>query len=285
MKKPVISIFIFISLLSVQTNAQLTKIRESDTIFKGPESVAYDETRNCLYVSNYNRNPRDGMMYNEDFITKTDINGKVLEFRFVGGLTGPTGICVLKDRLYIVERFGLVVYDLQSDKTETRYRIKDTEFINDVSVDSAGIIYISDSGSDIIYRIQDGVVERWLTGNEIDHTNGVLIDGDKLIVGVNTDSSLKAVNIKDRSVTRLASMPPGAIDGIKKCGSGYLVSHYQGNLYLVKQDGEVIELLNTRVEKISCADFEYIDKLNLLVIPALKNNKLFIYQYNCNNQL
>ena len=224
------------------------------------------------------------MMYNEDFITKTDINGKVLEFKFVSGLTSPTGICILKDRLYIVERFGLVVFDLQSNKIETRYRINDTEFINDVSVDSAGTIYISDSGSDIIYRILNGSVEKWLTSNEIGHTNGILVDGDNLIVGVNEDSSLKAVNIKDKSVTKLASMPPGGIDGIKKCGTGYLVSHYEGNLYLVRQGGEVIELLNTRDEKINCADFEYIVKQHLLFIPALRSNKLFIYQYDCNGQ-
>ena len=81
----------------------------------------------------------------------------------------------------------------------------------------------------------------------------------------------------------MASLPPGIIDGIKKCGSGYLVSHYNGNLYLVSPGGAVIELINTRGEEIKCADFEYVDDLNRLFIPALKNNKLFIYQYDCSD--
>ncbi len=263
--------------------AQLTRIWESDTIFKGPESVAYDNIRNCLYVSNYNRYPRDGMMYNEDFITKTDMDGNIIENKFIRGLTCPTGICVLEDRLYIVERFGLAVFNLQLNKVETRYRITDTEFLNDVSVDSAGTIYISDSGSDIIYRIKDGIFEKWLTSKEIDKTNGVLVDGDRLLVGVNADSSLKAVNIADKTITKLASLPSGIIDGIKKCGNGYLVSHYQGNLYLVRHGGEVVELLNTRGEKTECADFEYVNEKNLLIIPALRSNKLIIYQYDCSN--
>ena len=276
-------LFLLIPLFHNPVSAQPTKVWESDTIFRGPESVAYDEIRNCLYISNYNRYPRDGMMYNEDFITKTDINGKILENEFVKGLTCPTGICVLKDRLYIVERFGLVVFDLQANKIETRYRINDTQFLNDVSVGSDGTIYISDSGSDIIYRIKNGIFEKWLTSKEIDRTNGVLIDGDRLLVGVNADSSLKAVDIKNKTITKMASLPPGIIDGIKKCGSGYLVSHYNGNLYLVSPGGAVIELINTRGEEIKCADFEYIDKLSLLIIPALKNNKLFIYQYDCSD--
>ncbi len=275
-----LQLILLVQLSGIPASAQLKKIWESDTIFKGPESVAYDENRNCLYISNYNRYPRDGMMYNEDCITKTDINGKILENKFVRGLTCPTGICVLKDRLYIVERFGVVVFNLQSNKVETRYRINDPEFINDVTVDTDGTIYISDSGSDIIYRIKDGKLEKWLINKEIDQTNGVLVDGDRLLVGVNADGSLKAVNINDMTISKIASLPPGIIDGIKKCSDGYLVSLYEGNLFQVRQGGEVEELLNTRNEQIFCADFEYIEEQNLLFIPALKNNKLFICRYD-----
>lgn len=261
--------------------AQLTRIFESDTIFKGPESVAWDEMRNCLYVSNYNRFPRDGMIYNEDYITKIDLNGHILEKVLVNDLTCPTGICVLMDKLYIVERFGVVVFNLQQNKIETRYRINDTKFLNDVTVDSTGTIYVSDSGSDIIYRIKDGLCEKWFSGLEISKTNGVLVDGNRLIAGVNADSSVKAVNIADMTVNLIATLPKGTIDGIKKCSKGYLVSHYDGILFLIGNDGKITELLNTKPEGIKCADFEYIEKLGLLYIPALKNNRLFIYRYMC----
>lgn len=280
MKKLIISVIICIPLFSLQTDAQLIKIREIDSVLKAPESVAYDAIRNCLYISNYNKYPRNGMMYNEDYITKADLDGNILETVFVNGLTCPTGICVLKNRLYIVERFGLVVYDLQLDKVENRYRINDTRFLNDVTVDPEGTVYISDSDSDVIYRIKNGKLERWLNREEINKTNGILIDGINLLAGVNADNSLKAVNINDMTITRIATLPPGIIDGIKKCGDDYLVSIYEGNLYLVSKSGEVTELLNTRSEQIFCADFEYIDEMNLLIVPALKNNKLFIYKYD-----
>ncbi len=280
MKKLIISAIICVLLFSLYTDAQLTKIREIDSVFKAPESVAYDATRNCLYISNYNRYPRNGMIYNEDYITKTDVNGNIMEPFFVNGLTCPTGICVLKDRLYIVERFGLVVYDLHLDKIENRYRIHEAGFLNDVAVDPEGTAYISVSDSSIIYRIKDGKLEKWLNREEINKTNGVLIDGANLLTGVNADHSLKAVNTNDKTITKIASLPPGIIDGIKKCGDDYLVSIYEGNLYRVSSNGEVIELLNTRSEQISCADFEYIDEMNLLIVPALKNHKLFFYKYD-----
>jgi hypothetical protein len=39
------------------------------------------------------------------------------------------------------------------------------------------------------------------------------------------------------------------IYGIKECGNGYMVSHYEGNLFLVTHGGQVEELLITRDEK------------------------------------
>ncbi len=278
MKKLILLINVFI-LANIQAGAQLTKLWESDTIFKGPESVAYDEVRNCLYISNYNKYPKNGMIYNEDYITKIDLKGIILENKFVTHLTCPTGICVLNDQLYIVERFGVVVFDLKQNKVETRYRINEPGFLNDISVNENGDIYVSVSDGDVIYRIKDGKVEKWITGVEVDKTNGVLVDGDKLILGVNSDSTLKSVSFENKEINTIATLHAGIIDGIKKCGTNYLVSHYNGNLYLVKKNGEVTELLNTRPSEIKCADFEYIESMNLLIIPALRNNKVFIYKY------
>jgi len=71
----------------------------------------------------------------------------------------------------------------------------------------------------------------------------------------------------------------GIIDGIKKCGDGYLVTHFKGNLYYIGPNGTITELLNTRNEKLYQADFEYINNRNLLIIPGLWNNKLLFYKY------
>ena len=287
MKKVFIIILIFPALIYLKTNAQVTKVWESDTIFKGPESVAYDKTKNCLYISNFDRSPKDGMSYNDDYITKIDLDGNVLEKKFVENLTSPTGVCVKMDKLYIVERFGVVVFNLKENKIETRYRINDTKFLNDVAVDDDGAIYVSDSGNDVIYRIKNGKVEKWLTGSEIDNTNEVLVDGDKLILGVNSDSTLKSANLESKEIKSIATLSKGTIDGIQKCGKEYLVSHFEGELFLIDPNGKIMELLNTTASNINCADFEYVEKLNLLVIPALRNNKVFIYkyQYNLTSQL
>jgi len=202
-----------------------------------------------------------------------------LEFDWIKNLTTPTGICIFNDKLYIVERFGIVEYDLKADKISNKILIKTTNFLNDITIDSDGSIYVSESDSNVIYRIKDREVEKWLDSAAISRPNGILVDDGKLIVGVNSDNYLKAVNISDKEIVQIAHLGPGIIDGIKKCGEDYLVSHFLGNLYLVKPSGVVKELLNTRDAKINIADFEYVEDKELIVIPALWNNKLIGYRF------
>jgi len=273
-------ILLTLSFLSFQyAFSQMTTIWEIDSICKGPECVVYDKGRNCLYVSNFGKFPGDGSNYNEDYITKIGIDGKVLDKNFIQNLTSPTGMCIYQDRLYIVERFGVVVVSLSRRTVETRYRIRKGGFLNDVCIDSSGNIYVTDSDSAAVYRIKDGKVEQWFKTTDISNPNGITLDGDNLIIGVNSDNYLKSISILDKKITSIAEMGPGIIDGIKKHGNDYFVSLFSGCLYLVKKDGKITELLNTQSNKINCADFEYVEDIHLFVIPALTNNKVTGYKY------
>jgi sugar lactone lactonase YvrE len=269
-----------ISLLCFQFSfSQVTKVWEIDTVCKGAECVVYDNIRNCLYVSNFNKFPGDGSNYNEDCISKVSIDGKIMEKSFINNLSSPTGMCIYNDRLYIVERFGIVVANLANRTVETRYRIRNGGFLNDICIDSSGIIYVTDSDSAAVYSIKNGKVEQWLKSPDISNPNGIILDGNNLIIGVNGDNYLKSISISDKKISNIAAMGPGIIDGIKKHGNDYFVSLYAGNLYLVQRDGKITELLNTRKNKINCADFEYVEKIHLFIIPALSNSKVTGYKY------
>lgn len=273
-------VLVFVMVLAgfSQAFGQAEKLWETGEIYKGPESAAYDAKRDCLYVSNYTGRVETGGSYGEHCISKASLKGEIIKYDWIDSITTPTGICISSDKLYIVERFGVVVYDLEAGTIERRIYIKTAAFLNDITVDSEGLIYVSESDSNLIYRITGGSVEKWLDSEAISRPNGVLIDDGKLIVGVNSDNYLKAVDVSTKEVTKIAHLGPGIIDGIKKCGEGYLVSLFYGNLYFVTTSGEVKELINTRDEKINIADFEYIPDKNTVVVPALQNNKLLGYK-------
>ena len=275
MKYPCI---VIILILSQITHAQkLVKVWETDAILSGPESVAYDPVRNVLYASNLRKTEARDTFYGDDFISRVSLTGDVIDLRWIENVTEPTGISIHNDKLYIVERFGVVIYDLKTDEIERKVRINTQRFINDIAVDPTGTVYVSESDTDNIYSINGGVVTIWYAGNAISRTNGILFDSGKLIVGVNADSTLKAIDVKTKTMTTLAQLKKGIIDGIKPIGDDYLVSFFEGNLFRVTKNGNVTELLNSRGLH-NIADFEYIESKNLLVVPALWQHKIIGYK-------
>lgn len=275
-------IIFLLTVVSCRSTGQTTMIWDKDSLAYNSESIVYDKARNCCYVSNFGKNPADGMTYNEDYVTKFNLKGELLERKMVPNLTAPTGLCIYNDYLYIVERFGIVKFDLKKNKESTRYRIITTKFLNDVAVDADENIYITVSDTDIVYRIKDGKVEKWFESPQIMNPNGIMCDGDKIIVGVCSDNTLKSISITDKklNLVRVAGKGFGVIDGLKKYGNDYLISHYEGTILLLHDDGRITEVMNTSKKGVYCADFEFIEDQKLFVIPTLKNNRVSLYKYN-----
>ncbi|MBN2181023.1 MAG: hypothetical protein JW715_03855 [Sedimentisphaerales bacterium] len=273
-----ISICVLVLAGLAAVKAEPVKLWETGEIYNAPESVAYDAKRGFLYISNYTGGLKDGLPYGQQCISKVNLKGETVKFDCIENLTIPTGICINDDKLYIVERFGIVVYDLDAEKVCDKFYIKTSNFLNDVTVDSDGGIYVSESDTNVIYKIKGRNVEKWLDSEEISRPNGVLFDNGKLLVAVNSDHYLKEVNISDKKVTKIANLGDGILDGIQKCRDGYLVSDFMGNLYFVKPSGQVTELINTRAAEINIADFEYIPDKDLVVVPAMRKNKVICYR-------
>ena len=90
----------------VSAFAQLEEVFVTDG-FARPESIVWDKSRNVFYVSNYHQNVENGTSYGDDYVSKVDVNGKIIELEWIKHLSAPTGVIVANDKLYIVERFGV----------------------------------------------------------------------------------------------------------------------------------------------------------------------------------
>jgi sugar lactone lactonase YvrE len=181
--------------------------------------------------------------------------------------------------LHVVDRRGLVAIDLETGEILDRHPIPGARFPNDVTVDSAGRIYVSDSGGSVIYRFANGEFEEWLTGEEVINPNALFVHDGSLLFGNTGDRRLKAADLESRAVTTVARLGPGFIDGITMDGLGrYLVSHWEGRVYRITASGEVEKILDTSVPGMNTADFEYIAGEGLLVIPTFTDNRLVSYR-------
>lgn len=105
------------------------------------------------------------------------------------------------------------------------------------------------------------------------------VDGDRLLIGNSGDGFLKAADLETKRIEKIVSLGAGVIDGIRVDGEGdYIVSQWQGRVYVVSPGGEVVEVLDTGLDRINSADFEYIPKSRLVVIPTFSENRVMAYR-------
>jgi sugar lactone lactonase YvrE len=271
----------------VKNHERLSKVWETAPDFLTPESVLYDPKRDVLYVSNFD-NRYNAAATSEDqytgYISKVGVDGMIEELKWVPNLHAPCGLGIHNDRIYTVERRSLTEIDIDSGKIVKRYPIPGADFMNDLVIDSAGHIYISDTSPSApagsrIYRFKDGEVEVWTDSDEINRANGLYIHEDKLLVGNTGDGCLKSIDLAGKNIATIASLGAGVVDGIRVDGDGnYLVSHWEGQTYIVTPQGEVTEILDTLPDGLNTADFEFIREKNLLIIPAFVGNKVVAYR-------
>lgn len=251
----------------MKTTAQLSleKIWESDSIsIRNPESVLYDEASNSLYVSSMGSGS----------VVRLDNNGKVIRKDLVTGLNSNKGSAFFKNLLYTAETSGVAVIDVNKGKIVKRIPVKDAQMLNDLTIDSKGVIYVSDTRSGKIYKIEGGKPGVYL--ENMTGANGLLT--------VNTDLyALTATSFQkvdaNKVITKIADGFESGLDGIVMIGENeFIISNYQGILYYVKADGTKQLLLDTRANHIMSNDIGYNSKTKTLYVPSYSTNRIIAYK-------
>lgn len=252
---------------------ELVKLWETDSVFKVPESVFFDEKSGTLYVTNIDGTDpwgKDG----KGSVGKLGADGKVIAVDWVTGLNAPKGMGLSKNKLYVADLSDVVVIDVPSAKIENRIAIPGAEGLNDLSVDNEGVIYVSDSKTKKIYRIKGGAAELYI--DNLKGPNGVLTRGkDFYVLDAGGMYKLNA----DKTLTRIADGMEGGTDGIENVkGDDFIVSCWAGALYYVNADGTKELLMDTRNEKRNTADIGFDAKTQTVFVPTFWRNSVIAYR-------
>lgn len=250
-----------------------------------PESVVQDPATGVLYVSNVG-----GPIMEKDgngFISKVRSDGAVIEKEWVKGLDGPAGLALYDRTLYVADIDQLVAVNVASGEIIKRYPAQGALFLNGIATDEAGTVYVSDTPTNTIWRLKDGTFEPWLTNDALNKPNGLLVEGNTLIVAPFGDMAegkqaaklggLLAVSLEDQSINPLGEGEAfGNLDGLKSPEPGvYLVTDWAaGGLFRVTAKGEVQRLLPLRQ---GSADIAYLPDTKTVLIPMMMNNSLLAY--------
>jgi sugar lactone lactonase YvrE len=262
---------------SPKKDKKLVKVWETDSTLSVPESVVYDPKGDVLYVANIvgKGDSLDG----DGFISKVTLDGKIENLKWTTGLNAPKGMGIYKGRLYVTDVYRLVAINLTNGQAENTWDATDKKaFLNDVTIDKEGTVYVSDNRNNKVYRLKDGKWEIWIDGGELNNPNGLLAVGTKtLLVGSTKIGALQSVNVETKAFTKIADGMANT-DGIVAVGKDFIVSDWNGRLFYISADGQKQQMLDTRPEKVNAADITYVPGKKLVIVPTFFKNKLVAYR-------
>lgn len=271
MKYKFLTLSAFIIVSFTTTAQKLSKpIWESQNLAV-PESVLYSATEKNLYVSLIDGagNVKD----EKGGIAILNIDGSVKKDNWVEGLNAPKGLARFKNTLFVADIDAVVSIDIATGKIINKLEIENAVFLNDVTVDNQGVVYVSDTRTNKIHRIKNGQSEVYL--ENVNNANGLKWINKNLYVLANTEL-WKIDKNKNKTVIAKGFEKPG--DGVEQLKNGdFIVTCWAGLIYYVKPNGEINKLQDVQGQ-MNTADLGYNAKENVLYIPTFNHNSVIAYQ-------
>lgn len=247
----------------------LKQIWATDTTLAIPESVLPD--KDVLYVSLIDGGAwaRDG----QGGVGKVGTDGKIINDKWITGLNAPKGMAKIGNLLYVADLDEVVVINIKSGKIDNKIKITGAENLNDVTADSKGAIYVSDSKHGTVYKIEKGAATLYL--ENLRGVNGLKAAGNKLFIL--TGKTMFVANA-EKQLTEITPLENGG-DGIELVGNGdFLVTAWSGYFYYVKADGTKQLLLDTHTNKNKTADIGYDPVKKIVYVPTFLGKSVVAYQ-------
>lgn len=252
----------------------INEIWQTEQVLKTPESVLYDQARDLLYVANIYGKPTD--KDNNGFISRLSTDGKILDLKWVEGMDAPKGMGVFGNHLFVTDIDSLHKIDIEAGKIIKSYPGENAQFLNDITIDTDGTVYVSDMVANVVYRLKDDQFGVWLDDDQLQSCNGLFMQGSDLLIGVS--GSVLKVDRESKEITTYIA-DTGGIDGLVTVGDGhFIVSDWQGRVHLIHTKKEKKLLLDTTPENINAADIEFIVKDRLLLVPTFFDNRVVAYK-------
>lgn len=273
MKNILTLLCLFAASTSFAQTHTLVKKWETDTLLKTPESVLFVEKDKLLYISNIDGTPdgKDG----KGSIGKVGLDGKIIKTEWVTGLNAPKGMGLYKNKLYVADLTEVVVIDVLKGKIIDHIPVEKSVFLNDITIDKEGNVYVSDSRTLKIHRIDKDKNVITLLEN-LKGPNGLLAVGDDLLV---LDKGMLFKLTPNGQMLTIAEGMDPSTDGVEMVKPNeYIVSCWAGIVYYIPAKGDKQVLLDTREKKINSADIGYDAKNRILYVPTFYKNGVVAYE-------
>ncbi|HOM05566.1 MAG TPA: T9SS type A sorting domain-containing protein [Candidatus Kapabacteria bacterium] len=245
-----------------------------------PESVVYDQQRDCYYISNVGvQGVYDGQ------IIKRNANGTLEYLIAANQLQDPKGMYIVGDTLFVADNYKLYYINLTSRTIVGSTTLGLTNlFLNDIVADEQGYIYISDTYQANIFRVKaskpDEFEQLSFLGS-MSNANGMILDKENnriLIVTYQPNALIYALSLETFQISVIRNSSLSYLDGIARDREGnYYVSAWGNNNMggIYKYDKNLTEPPTLVYGPLNGPADILIDTINnILVIPEMGASKV-----------
>lgn len=215
--------------------------------FDMPESAIFDAAQDRIILSVIGGHP--GAADGNGVLALLSPEGEILDPHWVTGFDAPKGMAILGESLLVTDLTRLHEINLATGKVRRSLEIEGAIFLNDITSDGTQA-FVSDLMTNRIWRYHGGEMTLWLEAEALAHPNGLLLDGQRLLVGswgtgmrddftTEQPGALLSVDLATRAVRPLVP-DLGNLDGVARIGDTLLVNDWiTGELFAIAPDGNV----------------------------------------------
>jgi sugar lactone lactonase YvrE len=253
--------------------------------FTQPEAVRYDPDQDVYFVSNFG--PGDAQAKdNNGFISKLTPDGQIQQLQFIAGgkggvtLHAPRGMFITGDTLWVADEDAVRGFNRRTGAplATANFSAYKLGFLNDVAA-GPDAVYVTDTGTNTIYRIANGRVTVALQDTSLGGPNGITWDANRsrfIVVPYGGASAIKSWTAGSKTLNQIGRSGGSKFDGVEVLSGGRVLvaSQADSSLHLFAE-GIGRPIIHTGGAP---ADIAVDTKRNRVAVPFVDRNLVEIWQ-------
>ena len=239
----------------------------AQSLLNSPESIVYDALQKRYLVSNATGG---GIVQIDSLGTQTV---------FASGLNSIRGLHIVGNTVWAASVSGVVGFDLTTASRIMTVVIPGSLFLNDITSDNNGFLYVTDTDLSKIYKINPGTGTSWTFVNSgVQSPNGLLYDPANsrlLLCSFKTNSPIQGISLTDSSVSVVKTTTLRNLDGLAgdHAGNVYVSSWGTGMVY--RFDSQFLNApVSVSTGHNGPADIVFVGELNRIAVPNFNANTI-----------
>jgi sugar lactone lactonase YvrE len=253
--------------------------------FTGPEAVRYDPDQDVYFVNSWGKGD-PGAKDNNGFISRMTPDGTVETLRFIAGGAGgatlhsPRGMTIVGDTLWVVDPDAVRAFNRRTGAplATVDFSAYKLGFLNDIAA-GPDALYVTDTGTDHIYRIAGGKITVALRDSALGNPNGITWDASGrrfIVVPYGGESVIKSWTAGGKTLSVIGKSGGSKFDGVEILSGDRVLVASQGDsslhLFTGGTGGPIIRTGGAP------ADIGVDTKRNRVAVPFVDRNLIEIWQ-------